>query len=259
MMTALSTSRVPVSSTNDINNIKDAMITKKQATYNESIVEQIQFPKHASAYLKDIKAISDFKITEGGTYMQSKKLTKQQKIDLTKLLTDFVSLPTTINSEESKIYQIIPNIIRQFAQGSRVGTGFRLCKRAVRHAMDPKSIDICTCSGQVFETENNKIGLVTTHKVKASMKQAVYNVQVALTSTDLLACTCTCKAGSVDQEKIVCVHILPVMFQIGQIMWKGLSKHLLVEISNFCLGENNNYLAIHQPENNCLITLRTLV
>jgi SWIM zinc finger len=80
------------------------------------------------------------------------------------------------------------------------------------------------------------------------MKQVIYNVQVALTSTVLLACTCTCKAGSVDKEKIVCVHILPVIFQIGQIMWKGLSEHLLLGFSKFYLGENNKYLAIHQPE-----------
>jgi hypothetical protein len=124
-----------------------------------------------------------------------------------------------------------------------------LIKRAVRHLMDPKSIDIQECKGQVFEVDN-KIGLVISHQIKASMKTAIYNVTVALTCTNLLACTRACKAGSMN-KKIVCVHILPVIFQIGQLMWRGLSEHMLVEFANFFQGENNIYLA----KNNFLSTL----
>jgi hypothetical protein len=226
------------------------LITNKQATYDENITEGIKYPLYPSIYLKEINEITTFDLKEGGRYMQSNILTIQQKINLTKLLTEFVTLPTTINTEESKYYTIIPNIVRKFAEGCRVGSGFRLIKRAVRHSMDPKSIDIQECKGQVFEVDN-KIGLVISHQIKASMKTAIYNVTVALTCTNLLACTCTCKAGSMNNEKIVCVHILPVIFQIGQLMWRGLSEHMLVEFSNYYQSEYNIYLA----NNNFLSTL----
>jgi hypothetical protein len=50
---------------------------------------------------------------------------------------------------------------------------------------------------------------------------------------------------------------LPVIFQKGQLMWKGLCKHMLVEITNFYNNDNSNYLAIHQ--HSFIGTLRTLV
>jgi hypothetical protein len=180
---------VPLLATNDINNVDDiyeALIVNQQATYIENIVSNIIYPLHPTTYLKDITKICPFEIKEGGCYLQNNILTTQQKIDLTKLLKEFVALPLTINTNKSKYYQIIPNIIRKFVEGCRLGSGFRLIRRAVRHAMDP----MASCQCQLFEA-NNKIGLVIEHQVKASMKTAIYNVTVALTCDDLLACTCT--------------------------------------------------------------------
>jgi hypothetical protein len=37
-------------------------------------------------------------------------------------------------------------------------------------------------------------------------------------------------------EKIVCVHVLPILFMIGQIMFQGMSEHILVETSNYFAG-----------------------
>jgi hypothetical protein len=39
--------------------------------------------------------------------------------------------------------------------------------------------------------------------MKVSMKTAICNVTIALTCDDLLACTCTCKAGAINNKKIV--------------------------------------------------------
>jgi hypothetical protein len=260
-MMSLSAVGVPVTVTDDNNDLDDlyeALITNKQATYDENITHNIKYPLYPSSYLKEINKITTFDLKEGGRYFHNNILSVQQKFKLTELLTEFVTLPTTINTDESKYYKIIPNIIRNFAEGSRIGSGYRLIKRAVRHAMDPKSIDIQDCEGHVFEINNN-IGLVLKHKIKASMKTAIYDVTVALTSSNLVACTCTCKAGSINNEKIVCVHILPVIYQIGQLMWRGVSEHMLFKFTNVYHSENNVYLAIHQNNNNFISTLQTLV
>jgi hypothetical protein len=136
-------------------------------------------------------------------------LTTQQKIDFTRLITECVALPSTINTNKSKYYQIIPNIIRKFAEGCCLGSGFHMITRAVRHAINPMAVDIRSYQCQVNET-NNKIGLVIEHQVKASMKSAIYNVTVALTCDDLLACTCTYKAGAINNKKMS-MHIYFVL------------------------------------------------
>jgi SWIM zinc finger len=67
------------------------------------------------------------------------------------------------------------------------------------------------------------------------MKSDTYDVKVAITKNDLMTCSCTCRAGSIDEEQIVCVHILPVLFQMTQILYFGMSQHILVEMAN-CLN-----------------------
>jgi hypothetical protein len=56
----------------------------------------------------------------------------------------------------------------------------------------------------------------------------------------LHVCSCTCRCGSLGIEKVVCVHILPVLFQIGQLMFMGMSEHILVESSNAFAGNYCN-------------------
>jgi predicted DNA-binding protein YlxM (UPF0122 family) len=246
---------------NDIDDIYETLITNKQAVYGENITQQIKYPTYPSTYLTSgTKKISPFDVANGGRFFQDNNITIQQKIQLTMLLTELVTLPTKVNNNESNTYQIIPNIIKKFAEGSRVGSGFRLCKRAVRHAMDPRSIDIRKCTGFVIDVEEEQqIGLVLEHKVKASMKTTIYNTKIALTKTTLLACSCTCKAGSSGKEQVVCVHILPVLFQLGQLMWRGMSEHMLVEISNIISNANatTNYLADQQFCNSLRILIRS--
>jgi hypothetical protein len=113
-----------------------------------------KFPKYKLIYLNEINQICLFNIKDGGRYMQNNALTTRQKLDLTILLTEFVALPTAINNKESKFYNVIPNIIHRFAEGCCVGTVCRLCKRAVWHAVDPKAIDIQTCTCGIFEDNN---------------------------------------------------------------------------------------------------------
>ena len=93
--------------------------------------------------------------------MTNNDINFEEKIELTGLLTELIIMDATPTNNENAIYSVIPRIIRQFS-GARVHSGFRLCKRAIRHAMDPKAVDIRACNGHVIKY-NSKIGLDLQH------------------------------------------------------------------------------------------------
>lgn len=44
------------------------------------------------------------------------------------------------------------------------------------------------------------------------MKDAEYKVTTAFTKDELIASKCECHAGGRDNERVVCVHTLPVIY-----------------------------------------------
>ena len=133
-------------------------------------------------------------------------------MEVTSLLADLIKIDHN-ETDGGSTYRVLPKIIIDFSKKAWTNSGYRLCKRACRHAMDPKSVDIFFANGNII-IYKNKTGLLVHHEVRASMKNEKYSVSVAFTSETIVACSCTCKAGSSRNEKTVCVHILPVLFQI---------------------------------------------
>jgi hypothetical protein len=88
------------------------------------------------------------------------------------------------------------------------------------------------------------------------MKTTIYNTKVAFTGSKLIACSCDCKAGSFGIERVLCVHVLPILFQVCQLMHMALSEHILIELSNFFTDTRN---MIEVNEDTLLETLTTLV
>ena len=144
-------------------------------------------------------------------------MTISEKIELTEILVKLVQIKKR-NLNEPKLYSILPEIICEFAKSARIGNGFRLLARIVRHAMDPMSIDISKARGSISRYEN-RIVLVLKHTVKSSMKNDLYNVELAFNIENIIACSCTCKAGACNNERVLYVHILPILFQLSQEMF----------------------------------------
>jgi hypothetical protein len=150
------------------------------------------------------------------------------------LLAELVDINHNNNIEEEhlrRLYKRIPSIIIDFANRSRLDTGFRLVKRAIRHYDDPETLPIFEAKASVIRY-HGEIGFYINHSIKASMKQDVYNVEVSFTMKKIIACKCSCKAGSSSNEKIICVHILPILLQLGQQVFDGLADHILVEFTS---------------------------
>ena len=162
------------------------------------------------------------------------------------------------NATDPEIFKILPGMICMFARQARNGSGYRLLSRAVRHGMDPMCPDIFLSKCKIIKFRN-KVGLVMEHCIKASMKPDTYNVQVAFTKENIITCSCTCKAGAWDDERVLCVHILPVLFLLSQEMFKNLSEHILYEWADF-VSQNDNRNIMKESEIEALgCCIRTLL
>jgi hypothetical protein len=64
------------------------------------------------------------------------------------------------------------------------------------------------------------------------MKQDSFNVCVCFSTNKVVLCSCTCKVGAQLKQKIICVHVLPVLYQMTLLLFNGLAEHVLVEVAN---------------------------
>ena len=78
----------------------------------------------------------------------------------------------------------------------------------------------------------NKIIIVLENQIPASMRNKVYDTRCAIDEDGVLvACKCTCECGSQGNERVTCVHILPVAFQLTIFMVACLAENILLELS----------------------------
>ena len=118
---------------------------------------------------------------------------------------------------DSPIYRAMPSMLIDIAYGCRIDSGFRLVQRCARHAVDARALNLIRLQhGSFFmNKEKNEIGLKLKNAMPSSMKTDIYETEVAITAGgDLLACSCTCCSGAskTSNNKVACVHVLPVLY-----------------------------------------------
>ena len=173
------------------------------------------------------------------------------KVKLISIIALFVDL-SPLSSNEKKIgdywRSLIPKLVLHIANNSRMHQGERLCKRAIRHAMDKASPSMLesTVSLSTYGNNNNtnnnnsssnNVVIRIKKKVKPSMKVSLYNTHVCFDIDSLIACSCTCKAGCrtkslnrLGTERNFCTHGASILMGLSLLLFDGLAEHLLVEL-----------------------------
>jgi hypothetical protein len=138
------------------------------------------------------------------------------------------------------VYDALPAMLINSATNSRVDSGYRLLERCVRHSHDPRMQSLFDSKADVIQLLDGSVGFRIAAQVPASMKSSVYSAAVVHTTQDILSAECGCKSGSKGDDKVVCVHILPIMNKLTHLMYEGLAEHILIELSSSyaCLREN---------------------
>ena len=119
------------------------------------------------------------------------------------------------------------------------------------------SIEDSSCSVVRFVKDEMKedvpqyytTGLLISTKVPPSFKtEAPYGVQVVVCNEGIVACRCSCKAGSQGCNRHVDVHVLPVLYQLTLFLIECLAEHLLYEVGQWikdggnCLSESQEQI-----------------
>ena len=78
---------------------------------------------------------------------------------------------------------------------------------------------------------NGKVCLCIDTEMRASLKDQCYKCSIVLTNSGLHCCRCTCKEGSLANNRHTDVHCVGVLVVLMLLLFDGLSEHLLVELA----------------------------
>jgi hypothetical protein len=109
----------------------------------------------------------------------------------------------------------------------------RLLRRSIIHAVDQRSNKLSDkntkCS---IVTYNNTPAILICHQINASMRPAHHNVVVCFNKDMIIASKCDCQAGCFVNGRALCVHIIPILYQITLLLFDGLAETLIIEFAN---------------------------
>ena len=178
--------------------------------------------------------ILEFKWMDGGRLAADTRLSSKlvgELLDIYAALVEFGSKRHT--KFDSRIYRAIPTWFIDAANKSRSMEGYRLLKRMLRHSLDPKIAPLINTSAKLFQYEG-ELGILLRNAVPASMRGIHYPAEVAITKDKIIYCSCSCACGIESKSKcdgrIVCVHVLPVVYQLSLLLMDGLGENMLLEI-----------------------------
>jgi hypothetical protein len=187
---------------------------------------EVKYPLHTTNELKqptEWEHLFDLEFCKGGAFVSDadpnvrdnlpavlQLLASCVKYEKKKKHTDWVRDPT--------VYDALPSNIIDFAEGSRIDSGYRLLARCVRHGLDPRMPTMFDNVARIIKLKDGSVGMVVESQVPASMKSDIYTTTAAFTARDLLAVECNCKCGSKGNDRIVCVHVLPIPYKVTALM-----------------------------------------
>ena len=128
------------------------------------------------------------------------------------------------------IFNVMPSMLIDFANGCRVDSGYRLLQRCLRHAFDTKAEPLLNKKASLILVGDSKVGITLQNNISASMRDSMYDVEVCITHNELLACRCNCKCGCAGDNRVACVYVLPVLYQFTLLQHEGLAQHILIEL-----------------------------
>jgi len=185
----------------EIEEIYESCIIHKQISTHKNLSTTVPFPILSSEVLDNGslgETICDIDLSHGASFINdSQSIKNKHLLGIISLFAAFVSYKNVrYTAYHHPIYEAVPTMLVNFANGSRVNSGFRLLHRCRRHVLDTKAHDLTKTNATLFlSSDDGNIGIILSNKVPASMKNDLYEVKVACTENKLLACKCDCTSG----------------------------------------------------------------
>ena len=106
------------------------------------------------------------------TFLRNGNLSESHIVDIVQIISQFVIYSNLNDNKLSLCERSVPDIVRTICKESRVDNGYRLMKRANRHAVDPRTRQMVNANGciKIFD---NTVCLEVTMKVLISTSFSV--------------------------------------------------------------------------------------
>ena len=209
---------------------------------HETMADAVKYPLFASSAMDSpcstfaSKVLSNYALRDGARFLTDRAVfTPKRVLQVISLLSQLVKINTEkkIVHYDTPVTTVLPETLVDWATSSRIDSGHRLMQRCLRHTLDTKAHPIITKDIKFFESkEDERLGIILENKIPASMKNSTYDVKIAFTEKDVMCCECSCPVGGMKGCKVICVHNLPVIYQLTLLLYDGLSEHFLVELSS---------------------------
>lgn len=216
----------------EVSEMYDAVVQKRILLSPEPS-KLVKYPLLCTEDIIKLGVLCTFDMAEGGRFMRDENLSDKQRIELLVLFSKLVRFGGSScdhRGSDKAVYSAVSDILVNWAENSRYDTGYRLLERACRHAHDTKGPELCQATGAVVDYQG-KTCLKIDATIRASMKDQVYRTCIVISDCDLVACGCTCPAGSCGVERHVDVHVAALVQKLSLFLFDGLGEHLLIEMA----------------------------
>lgn len=184
----------------------------------------------------NIEWIKELPMRNIGELIHSEDVPIDIVLELVHLLASLTDIKARKKGEKLSYEHSLPKNLINMMRNARVHSGERLCKRSLRHAMDPATPDILNAD-LCLAKYGDKVCAIIDHKVKPSMKPRLYATISAFSATDLIATSCDCKSGcrnhgpsNLGKECVLCTHGATLPVELSQRMYTGVADHVLFEL-----------------------------
>ena len=123
------------------------------------------------------------------------------------------------------------------AKESRVDEGLWLIARASRHYKCSRFGSLLHDTVGFFKLKNGDICISIKKVVPVSFKTDMYTTEAAFTSITIIACKCSCAAGSEEvnhYNRYVDVHVLPLVMSLMELLMNpscGIAESILISLA----------------------------
>ena len=205
----------------------------------EELSDNIEFPLYPSASIETEDKwteLCEVDLSFGGSFIVDPDIDQQYIPGILDLLASFVKFDDsnkkqTTWQKDGPVFAAIPKMFIEFARKCRVDIGYRMLRRCVRHVFDSRTESLDNKRVKLILHEG-EVGIAIQTEIPASMKADKYAGSTVLTKDKLLACSCGCKSGGQDNQRVACVHVFPRAFLLSVLLAQDLAEHILLELSS---------------------------
>ena len=151
----------------------ESLITQKSIDRFKDNAQLVRFPMHNPNSMNDIiEVVIEINFNNGGSFIADKDMELNMIVDIINIIATYVNFGGNkyVNFDDD-LFMAVPKNIIEFANNSRIDSGYRLLERCLRHSFYTKTKDLRSAAVKLTKKKDSgQLGFLFSHNIYASMK-----------------------------------------------------------------------------------------